>query len=412
MDSQETTPTVNIKDYLLAKKPDEHIQATSPYQVILQTSCDFIISRKKGRVEKELVILVSEDLFYFKEKEKIENVTPEKLQTFLRDLRGFYITLEQVLWMPTLSKDSINHLIDIISNPTYLAMARANVLTKDGYNAYDNWSANHWEKNSQLFEEVHVATRDIHSRYYRTCMDAAYEIETRFGYIEALYFVEMLKKSSFNQFTFDYNRYSYQYLEKNNMRGFFQLLDEPYNLELRALIDYTFIDSYAQGITKITVEFWQTYESYLKMQIQIFGEVRDKYPRYLMTAHDVTALNIGLLENMPSDDSFKELTTEVRSLAHEDKEYSIVVPATARQIAEEGIVLNHCLGANAGQIASGDLYILFLRNSDAKEQPLVTLRYNNDKITGAEGLHRRGLTTNERKFLEHWGKEKDVQIAA
>jgi len=314
--------------------------------------------------------------------------------------------------MPTLSKDSISHLMGIISNPTYLAMARANVLTKDSYNSYDNWSANHWEKNSQLFEEVHSATRDINSCYYRTCIDAAYEIEARFGYIEALYFVEMLKKSSFNQFTFDYNRYSYQYLEKNNMRGFFQLLDEPYNLELRALIDYTFIDSYAQGITKITVEFWQTYESYLKMQIQIFGEVRDKYPRYLMTAHDTTALNIGLLENMPSDDNFKELTTEVRSLAHEDKEYSIVVPATARQIAEEGIVLNHCLGANAGQIASGDLHILFLRNSNAKEQPLVTLRYSNDKITAAEGLHRRRLTTNERKFLEHWGKEKDVQIAA
>jgi len=241
-------------------------------------------------------------------------------------------------------------------------------------------------------------------------MNATYEIEDRFGYNEALYFIEVLKKSCFDEFTFDYDRYSYR--DDYKMRGFFQLLDEPYNLDLRRLIEYTFIDTYAQGITKISVEFWQAYEKYLKMQIQVFGEIRDKYPRYLMTAHDTTALNMSLLEHIPSNEDFTELTAEVQSLAHEDNEYSIVVPATARQIAEEGITLSHCLGSNVERITSGDHHILFLRNSNAKEQPLVTLRYNNDKITGAEGLHRRGLTANERNFLERWGKEKDVQIAA
>jgi hypothetical protein len=411
MNSQETntTPAVDIKDYLLDKSPGDYAMASGPYQVLLQTASDFIISRKKGRIEKELVVLISEGLFYFKEKDKIEKVTTERLQTFLRDLRGLCITLEQVLWLPKLNKDGIHRLMDIITNPTLIEMAGAKVLTEDA-NTYDSWRTEYWKKNPELYVNAHAALSGISQSHYQTGMEAAFEVYGRYGYDEAMYFVDALGKSNFEQFSLNASRYSYSY--SNKQKGFFQLLDKPYNLELRRLIDYTFIDSFAQGITKINSDFWQAYENYLKMQIQAFGEIKDKYPRYLMTAHDVTALNIGLLERITSDEDFADLTAEVRSLAHEDNEYSIIVPATARQIAEEGIALSHCMGSNAEQIASGDLQVLFLRNSNAKEKPLVTLRYSNDKITGAEGLHRRGLTADERKFLEGWGKEKDVQIAA
>jgi len=183
-------------------------------------------------------------------------------------------------------------------------------------------------------------------------------------------------------------------------------------LDLRRLVNYTFVDSYAQGITKINIEFWQAYERYLKMQLQAFGDIRDKYPRYLMTAHDVMAQNTSLLEHIPSEEDFTALTADIQQLAHEGNAYSIVVPATAQQIAEEGIALSHCMGSNAERIASGEQRILFLRENKAKEEPLVTLQYSNDSITGAEGLHRRGLTANERHFLESWGKAKDVRIAA
>ena len=404
-----TEPTVNIKDYLLDKNPGDYVKEAGPYKVLLQTASDFIISRKKGRVDRELVILISEGLFYFKEKSKIEEVTHDRLQTFLRDLRGHCVTLDQVQWLPKLSKDGINRLIDVISNPTYVEMARANMLTEDA-NSYQSWRMEYWNKNSALYESVHAAAIRIGSYHYQTCMDVAFEIYNRFGYDEAQYFAEALGKSNFEQFSCTFERYSYS--NSNKLKGFFQLLDEPYNLDLHRLIDYTFIDSYAQGITKIGLEFWQAFEKYLKMQLQVFGEIRDKYPRYLMIAHDVATLNLNLVERIPSSEYFEELMAEVNGFAHEDEMYSIIVPVTAQQIAEEGIALSHCMGSDAERMASGDLYILFLRNSNAKEKPLVTLRYSNDKITGAEGLHRRGLTADERKFLEGWAKEKDVQIAA
>jgi len=414
MNLNETTavvdiPSVDINDYILAKspEPDKYIQ-DSPYQVLFQNNSDFIISRKKGRVEKELVILVSENLFYFKENDNVEKVTFELLKIFLKDLRRSHISLEQVLWLPSLNRDNINHLINIITNPTFLAMARENVLTK---NSYEHWCCEYWEKNAQLFKETHIVTKDMNSYNYRNCFDATYEIENQFGCDEALYFVEMLKKSNFEHFTCDYVRYTYS-SDENKLKGFFQLLNEPYNLELRRLIDYTFIDSYTQGITRISADFWQAYEKYLQMQIQVFGEIRNKYPRYLMLSRDIATSNIGLLKHKMSNEDFAELTAEVHSLAYGDKKYSIITPATTQQIVEEGFTLNHCIGSHAKQIATGDMHILFLRNSKAKDEPLVTLQFSNERITMAEGLNRRALTPDERSFLEKWGKEKDIQISA
>ena len=404
--TNEKAAVVDINDYLLDKSPAVYAETANPYQVRLQNSCDFIISRKKGRVERELVILVSEGLFYFKEKDKIDEVTHGRLKTFLRELQGASITMEQVLWMPLLNKDSIIRLMDVVTNPVYLEMALAKVLPS----ITQYWAANYWEKDSGLFMEVHHAIErlGIESASFHTCMILAFEISNTYGRDSASYFVEVLNKANFEQFSCAFR----SYYSHSEMDGFMQLLNEPYNLDLYRLIDYTFVDSYAQGITVIDAGFWQAYKQYLSMQIGVFGEIRDKYPKYLMTACNVLSVNSSFLENIPSDEGFEELMSEVRGLAHEGDIYSIIVPITARQVAEESIALSNCIGSNADLIASGEMQVLFLRFKRDKDKPLVTLQYSRDSILGAEGLYRRELTDDERAFLEGWGKKNQVQIAA
>jgi len=212
MSIQKTSSTVDIKDYLLDKKPAEYVQAASPYHVLFQNASDFIISRKKGRAEKELVVLISEGLFYFKEKENVEEITQERLKTFLRDLRDFHVTLDQVLWLPKLCKNSISRLINIISNPTFIDMARARVLT-EGAGIYDNWRTDYWKKSHELYEQVHITASAMQSCNYRTCMDVAFEIHSRYDNREALYFVDTLRKSNFKEFSCLYDRYSYSHTD-------------------------------------------------------------------------------------------------------------------------------------------------------------------------------------------------------
>jgi hypothetical protein len=398
MDSEKNT-MVDIRDYLLnGQQPLPRTATDSPYTVLLQTACDFIIARKKGKSEKELVILLSEELFYFKSKAGIEEVTESRLKAFLRDLGNDFITLDQVLWLQQLDSDAIRHLLGIINNKTSIAMARANVLSDECYR-YDN--ARYFEQNPDLYAEIHSHIYQIGATNYRSGMATAFEIEKEFDYDSAIFFAEIFKNSGIRSFTS--SRYYHQY---NNMEGLFQLLGEPYNLNLRRLIEYVLIDSVMQGITDIDSNFWRMYYNYLDMQIKVHGEILEKYPPYLKTAADIMTLNVGIIDG---NKGVAEQPEEVTALAHKGKTYSIVVPDSPQQIAEEGINLSHCLGANADKHGS---HVIFMRKSKEPAQSLMTLLFANGRISKAAGLHRRTLNSDERKFLEDWGSENGIEIAA
>ena len=263
MNANETTPAVSINDYLLDNSPGVCARDASPYQVVLQTESDFIISRKRARTVKELVILVSKGLFYFKEKDKIEEVTYENLQKFLSGLRDERIKLEKVLWISALTKDSASYVFNIISSADYVAMASDNVL-KENHNL--QWCINYWKKNAGLYGKVHASIGNVISNYHAV-MNTAFEIESKHGLNEALYFVEVFSKTGIEGFSASNSRYSYC----NEADGFFGLLEKPYCLDLRRLIDYALVDAFSQGLKMIGGDFWLTYKEYLDMQIKIFG---------------------------------------------------------------------------------------------------------------------------------------------
>ena len=188
-------------------------------------------------------------------------------------------------------------------------------------------------------------------------------------------------------------------------------MDEPYCLNLRRLIEYIFYDAYSQGIAKIDETFWKTYADYLSMQIKIFGKVKEKYPKSLKTEHDIIALKVNMAELVVKCENFEARSLEISDLAYNGKTYSIVVPNTPQQIADEGINLSHCVGSYIDRIINGDCHILFLRKTRTPDQSLVTLQLCSGRINQAEGNHRRNITEEERKFLKNWGQAKHIEIA-
>jgi len=106
MSLQATAAAVNIRDYFLDNEPKTYSKASSSYEVVLQNNTDFIISRKTVKYVRELVILISQGLFYFKETKGggVEQVTLSKLKAYFKDLKDGSITLNQVLWLPELSR--------------------------------------------------------------------------------------------------------------------------------------------------------------------------------------------------------------------------------------------------------------------------------------------------------------------
>ena len=419
MSTQAVEAAVNIRDYFLDKDLAAYYKASGSYEVLLQNNTDFIIARKTKKTDKELVILISQGLFYFKEAKggSIEEVTFSKLKSYFKDLNYDCIELNQVLWLPKLDKYTIERLEKIISNDVFVDMCRHNILIeiRDPY-----WYSKYWEQNQKLFIKLHSifpTITDVKANKYRSSLPIIFEIDKRYGYNEAMFFAETLLLSGVDQYTSakDWHR-NYNYRENEiqvnlGMEGYLQLLNEPYSLNQRRLIEYIFYDAYSQGIVKIDETFWKTYEDYLAMQIKIFGRINEKYPKSLKTEHDIMALKVNTAEIVAKCEDFTARSAEIADLSYTGKIYSIIVPDTPQQLADEGINLSHCVGSYVDRIINNECHILFLRKTQTPDESLVTLQLCRGRINQAEGNRRRRISEEERTFLMNWGQAKNIQIA-
>ena len=188
-------------------------------------------------------------------------------------------------------------------------------------------------------------------------------------------------------------------------------MESEYSINLRRFIDYICFDLYRQGYGEVTENFFREYMDYLSMQKNFYGKVKEKYPEHFKTAHDVIALKVNLAKAAEQCENFAEQAEQVKGLEYSAMGYCIVVPTEPRELADEGINLSHCVGDYIDRVTSGECHILFLRRRNAPEQSLVTLQLCGQSICQAQGMNRRSITKEERKFLNNWGHEKQINIA-
>lgn len=404
----ESAQAVALRDYII--DPAEVMaRGGTSYDVVLMNNTDFIIRRRTQTKERELVILISKGLYYIKDSKStsVDPVTEGNLRSFLREMRDGVLPLEQVHWIKHLRKESVECIMKVISSETLSDMCRHNVMS----NMQDpDWFAPYWEQNSKLFVRLHKLLPSLTDHIkYQSCIPIIFWLEEKYGTNEALYFAEQLVKSGIRGFDLAYHS-SYGTPSKD-ISMFTNLLTEVYNLNLRRFVDYLLFDLLHQGYSKVDRSFMNDYADYLRMQLNFFGKIRDKYPESFKTAHDVMALKVNLAKETEQCQNFEKQAEEVRDLSYQGKQYCIVIPTQPKELADEGINLSHCVGDYISRVASGECHILFLRRRNTPEESLVTLQLTGGSIVQAQGRNRRGITKEERQFLRHWGAEKGLSIA-
>ena len=88
-------PAVSVKDYIIDLSSAQQKPSVT-YEVVLENNTDFILRRQTQKLCKELVILVSQGLYYIRDCKNgaIDPVTAGNLRSFLRDLKDSYIDLQ------------------------------------------------------------------------------------------------------------------------------------------------------------------------------------------------------------------------------------------------------------------------------------------------------------------------------
>lgn len=392
---------VRVKDFIIdvnkLKQEDGKVKSKSnakpkvEYSIVLENDMDFIIKRKTTKTDKDLVFLVSQDLFYIKNNIDDTVVVLDDIN-YKRQISAFcrgmdkWVRFEKVTWTENCYTDN---LYDMFSNKNKRMLFKHGIKVS----GYDRDIVVSKLKTNPKIVKYYFSKLSMNQYLF----SAICSLCENYNYNNAKYLIDLIaeRDTSLSE--------TYRLEEMLN-------LSKVYKCDMNTLIEYIVRGLYTQGITGVDSNTHNCYRDYLSMNMQMYGKIKDKYPKHLKTDHDKLAMRFGYWKRHKDDLAVFEITEENRELEFKTKEYSIILPETGADIVEEGINQSHCVASYVERVAKGDTMILFMRETDNIEQSLITIEVRDSKVCQVRGYANRSTTKEEDLFIKKWAKAKNLTI--
>ncbi|MGL5189521.1 MAG: PcfJ domain-containing protein [Cetobacterium sp.] len=227
-------------------------------------------------------------------------------------------------------------------------------------------------------------------------------------YIQEKYFIEL-----YNYFKENNINVNFDFIN-NNWESIQQLLDLGYNY--KSLVDYMIKLRDREGFD-ISSSMITCIRDYANMSSSMgrfkngskYGKF-EKYPKFLKTTHDIVAKNYYVFKKEHDVELFKMSIDKDLEYTNKKDKYCIIVPKTPNDIINEGQQLNHCVYSYVDYILEKKLQIVFMRDIDNIEEPLVTVEIKHGRITQYAGHSNRKLTDDELEYLLKYAIEKNLKL--
>lgn len=190
----------------------------------------------------------------------------------------------------------------------------------------------------------------------------------------------------------------------NFYRSVLSIVDR-YNLPVKNLLRYIYFEcDVSQGLSASSAI--GEYADYIRMTTEMGYERFDRYPRYLRTVHDIASRNYRVKLNEMEMKEWDSQYQNNKSYEYTHQGYKIFPPKEPSDLVREGNVLGHCCGSYVNKVRKGTSIVLFLRERDDIECPLVTIEVQGKRITQARGKMNNPPTQEQnmiiRKFAEKY----------
>jgi len=131
------------------------------------------------------------------------------------------------------------------------------------------------------------------------------------------------------------------------------------------------------------------------------------FPKKLPEAHDQAA---NLYEDKKIS-IFSEMIQKAHSALQAQYRFTkggltLTAPKSADEIINEGHTLHHCVHTYVERVAGGECVVLFIRRTDAINEPFYTLEVQGNRVIQIHGNHHCKPTPEVEKFLEQWKRKK------
>lgn len=165
--------------------------------------------------------------------------------------------------------------------------------------------------------------------------------------------------------------------------------------------------------------FIRDYTDYVSDCVELGLNLKDtavNRPKSLKISHDWARDEIKIQETQVYDALIEATHDSIaRFTEWSDGKFSVIMPRTSREIVEEGVRQNHCVGRYCERVAVGESVILFLRRADEPEKNFFTMEIKKDMkrldVVQCRGYGNAEKTEEIERFLakyERWFNHRSL----
>lgn len=240
---------------------------------------------------------------------------------------------------------------------------------------------------------------------------------------------ELFKKTSHPRYNSYFKVYN-GYRNQNNKYNLFDIHQEhdwtnssllqiiistigKFNLDIDTLLDYCLKLYHTEGLDLRDMFGTRHYRDYLNIEKKLKDNKMskmDKYPDNFLTKFHIAKKEYAIREKELNEKTFKKECDKARHLEAKYDKYSIIVPEKTADIEHEANELGHCVRIYIPRVIDGETLILFIRDNDNLDTPLVTLEVKDNCLLQAYGARDTKPSEEILDVLTQWAHEKNIDI--
>lgn len=410
----------------LQKTPDERkatpkAKPSVEFTITVADYPDLVVTRSTPKTTKHLVILFTAGVGFIKSETNGKEAVSEPLtaESYGRFTSGMpELELPEGYWAPTLKKGSEfgYKLLDLLQN------ADAREAMKRGYfrlygdidrvdrNLYrvvrhiPKLAEEFWDKPkaSHLLKEEPVFVMDINHRFgLNNARDFLRSVEESLVNTTGRYGRLGLAGHKLNPI--DDEGAAVAYCDDDNMSYYEACSDIPATkMTYAAFKDYVLYSAVRFGYADNWDDFFGTWTDTLRMQKNIYGKVKEKYPDSLPTFHNQLAYKSRLMREVIDARKFAAHVEIAKRYEGKCGEYIFVAPHEKQDFYDEATAQCNCLASYVGSFTNGDCIILFMRKANTPDRSYITIEIRDGSARQIKLAHNANPSTEIRDIVNRW----------
>lgn len=420
---------IRLKDFILTDIPEKEQKAkpvkTSQIEYTFtleyENDVDFIVRRVTARTDKSLVCIVSQGQIYIKDNKTGDVELITTTDQLLKFKSG--MSLEQIpnttklIWRPF----EINN---VWKNGRYQDCVEVSsgfkelLKHKEAFKVLANKKLNPFKNSSVVYEYLRSPeTFNDTMAFVDTVKLFVPNFNMNYSYFQSIKSSLMsvgLHLNTVNKYKEDFEGLGDKLLtlaRQNNFSTIFADYHVDFITWMKWVL-YTIINHDGLEISYYSTGFdLGDYVDYLRMQKEMYGSVKVKYPQYWLSEHQIMINKYNNWKTLRSKIGFELNQSEMNKYAYENEEYKVIIPMSSTEILDEAHQQQHCVASYIDRIAAGKTHILFIRKQDKPEESVLTVEVNtDDEICQVRGHMNRDYTLEEYKFMKEWADKTGLKL--